>query len=606
MSEAEVLEVGEEPSRPTRPSQPDRADLIGVAVVALAALAWATGLRGADPAHMTDLGLVSMLSPPMVLGLLLLTGGFVAALRRDGPGWLMALHVVVFLALIHGTPAVLYGTLRYSWAWKHTGIVEFITRTGSVDTTLQNSPIYQSWPGFFALSALLTELVGTRAVTRIAMWAPLAFNLANLTALGFLFSSLGVTRRLAWLAIWIFFISNWVGQDYFSPQAMAFCLYLVLLGVVLRGYRLSTPTTPPLAQPIGPRSAAAVAVLLLAAMASSHQITPVVAVLVLTGLVVFRQVRGWYLPVAAAAMTVVWAVTVGRGVLDDEMSSLLGAIGRPLSNAEETLDKAHHSAPTQQFVSQVGRLAVVAVVLLAAIGLFRLWRSRRVDPVVLIIVAAPVALPLLTEFGGEVIFRVFLFAVPGLALLAAAALDPASPEQPAWSARTAGTRRSAWSPARTAVTGTVLVGLLSGFVVAYYGKDQQYYFSEAEISTSQWLLETAPPGSLIIDGSRNYPNQFLNYERFTYVTISREPTESWERVVEDPVDRLGDWLDNPRYPASYLVITKGMKHDMAANGPLPATALDSIEDALRASPRFRLAHETADGVVFNLAPEENR
>ena len=46
---------------------------------------------------------------------------------RTAPGHL--------LALVHGTPAVLYGTLRYSWAYKHVGIVDYILRTGTVDPT---------------------------------------------------------------------------------------------------------------------------------------------------------------------------------------------------------------------------------------------------------------------------------------------------------------------------------------------------------------------------------------------------------------------------------------------------------------------------------------
>ena len=72
----------------------------------------------------------------------------------------------------------------------------------------------------------------------------------------------GLTRntRLVWLALWVFFIITWVGQDYFAPQAMAYALYLACIGLLVR-----RPVT---------RSMLAPFVVMVAAVAASHQITP--------------------------------------------------------------------------------------------------------------------------------------------------------------------------------------------------------------------------------------------------------------------------------------------------------------------------------------------
>ncbi|MCF2436864.1 hypothetical protein LV779_33780 [Streptomyces thinghirensis] len=35
---------------------------------------------------------------------------------------------------------------------------------------------------------------------------------------------------------WLFCVANWVGQDYFSPQSVAFLLHLGVIAVVLRRY----------------------------------------------------------------------------------------------------------------------------------------------------------------------------------------------------------------------------------------------------------------------------------------------------------------------------------------------------------------------------------
>jgi O-antigen/teichoic acid export membrane protein/Ser/Thr protein kinase RdoA (MazF antagonist) len=580
--------------------RPSSSDMVSTLVVLAAALSWVVGFWGADPREMTEIGLVSLITPPALVSLALLTGGFVVALRRNAPGWVLALHVVVLIVLLHGTPAVLYGTLRYSWAWKHTGIVEFITRTGSVDTTVEVTPIYHSWPGFFAVSALLTELVGARHAARLAMWAPVAFNLFNLLAVRALFRSLTSNRRMLWLALWLFFITNWVGQDYFAPQAFAYLLYIAVIAIALRGFRRNVPSPPVLAPPIPRAGALAALVLILGVTASSHQITPFLAMVVLAGLVLFRQIHGWYLPVVGGALMGIWAFTVGNGELTKNTQSLVDSFGRPISNAEETLEKAAGTAPAQQIVSQAGRLVVVALAVLAVVGLFRLWRRKQIDPSVLVIAATPAALPFATEFGGEAIFRVFLFAVPAMALLGAAAIEPVLRRSP-----TDADRDVPWSTARTAVVALLSASLLTGFTVAYYGKDQQYYFTEEEIAAMAWVAENSEEGSLLVEGSRNYPSQFVRYEYFTYVAIAREPTDSWERVLADPVGRLSGWLDNDEYTDTYLMITRSQKIDVDLSGPMPEGSIDAIEQALRDSERFRIAYENRDAVVFALAGEQS-
>ena len=581
-----------------------RADAASIVLVVAAVVAWVVGIWGADPRTMDQTGLLALFEPPMIAGLALLTIGFVLALRRNARGWVYALHLVVLILLLHGTPAVLYDTLRYSWAWKHTGIVEYITRTGSVDTTIEVTPIYHSWPGFFAGSALLTELVGARHAARIAMWAPVVFNLLNVLALRFLFRALTGSRRLVWLALWLFFITNWVGQDYFSPQAMAYLLYIVVIGLALRGFRRALPPRPVPAAPTPPGPTFAVLVLLLAVIASSHQITPFLAMVVLAGLVLFRQLRGWYLPAAAAVTMAAWALTVGAGELEANTRSLVDSFGRPISNAEETFQKTATTAASQQIISQAGRAVVVLLALLSAVGLFRLWRRNAVNPPLLIMAATPAALPFATEFGGEAIFRVFLFAVPAMALLGAAAIDPGVPKVDYSQVRRNRDPRvvdEPWPVLRTIGAFVVSVVLLSGFVTAYYGKDQQYYFTQEEIDASAWVSERARPGSLLIEGSRNYPSQFLNYDHFTYVAIAREPEESQEEVLADPARKLTAWLDNDDYADAYLLITRSQKNDVDISGPMPEGSIDDIEQALRASPNFRVAFQNRDAVVFELA-----
>ena len=111
----------------------------------------------------------------------------------------------------------------------------------------------------------------------------------------------------------------------------------------------------------------------------------------------------------------------------------------------------------------------------------------------------------------------------------------------------------------------------------------------------------------MVEGSRNYPAQFHNYERFTYVAIDREPFESYGPMLVDPAYRLQDWLSDPRYSDGYVLITKGQKFAVDAERYMPVGALDTIETGLRHSPAFRVAYDTGDAVVFVLAdPDGDR
>jgi O-antigen/teichoic acid export membrane protein len=592
----EVLDVLDAPEPEPEPGSVParRRDLGGVLLLGAAAALWVLGLWGEDPRSMTGLGLISLFDAPMVAALVIIVSGFLGAWRRNAPGWLLGAHLVVFVALIHGTPAVFYDTLRYSWAWKHVGIVDFILRTGAVDPGIGNaSAIYHSWPGFFAGTALLTELVGARDAVGLATWAPVAFNLANLVALRYLLRALTADRRMVWLALWIFSISNWIGQDYFSPQAMAFVLHLTILGIVMRSARRRA--APMLAEPLAGSSAAVLFLVLVAAVASSHQITPVMLAVTLAGLVLVRVIRARWLA-GAAVLVAGWAVTVGLRIVQGELGSISDDLFRPVANAEETFSKTRSTLPEQVLVSLAGRGVVLLVGLLAVIGAIRLWRRGCLDRSVLVLGAAPAVVPLATSFGGEVIFRVYLFALPALSLLAAGALV-GGPHRAA-GGRPGHRLRAHLRHLAVAVASLLL---LSGFLFAYYGKDQQYAFTDEEVAAALWVADQGPPGSLLVVGSRNYPGQSRNYEHFVSVAIDREPADGVESLLADPAGRLGDWLDDRRYVRSYLLLTRSQRIDVDTNGAMPPGSLTRIEALLRSSTRFRVAYQNRDAVVFELS-----
>lgn len=199
---------------------------------------WAVALPLTDPTGVSGYGLLAALPPVYYAGLVALTCGFaLCATRRIARPSVLAAHVFALVAMLHATTAILYPEPRFTWTYKHVGVIDYVMAHGSVDRSID---IYQNWPGFFALNAWLSRTAGI-APLDYAGWAEAFFAAAAVAAV--VFAVRGVTRdpRLVWSAAWLFVLANWIGQDYLAPQAFGFFLTVVVLGIVIRCAPVARP-----------------------------------------------------------------------------------------------------------------------------------------------------------------------------------------------------------------------------------------------------------------------------------------------------------------------------------------------------------------------------
>ncbi len=598
--------------------------------LASAILLWGVSLSYVDPRHMTDLGLVSVLPPATYVSFAIVTISYCLVIHRpyvrtprlrSGQALIPLLHVIVLVIMIHGAPAILYGALRYSWAWKHVGMVNYIQRHGSVNPHISVLGAYHNWPGFFALNALITEVAGSASALSFAAWAPVFFNLLNLGALLLIFETFTRDRRLIWLSVWFFYLTNWVGQDYFSPQALNYFLHLIILGICLRWFRVAT--LPPkstikrwlrfdrvaslfhgfasraarseipnvLSRPFQRTGLKAIVILLFAAVVSSHQLTPIMTISALVALVVFQRCNAYSLPILMILLLIIWYRFGAWAFLHGEIESLTASTGQVTDHIDSNLIDLSRASAGQRLVAVMGRRLSALLWGLAFLGGVRRLLQGYWDLSVVLLIIAPFAALVGNSYGGEILFRVYLFTVPFAAFFAAALLYPSPASSKSW-----------WT---TAITVLLSGAMLVGFFFAYFGKERQYYFTRNEVDAAQYLYDVAPAGSLLIEGTRNYPAQFQNYEFYTYVAISREPPESRLEVVAHPVETLSRWMDNDKYAAIYLIITRSQKAENDALGKMPSGSLERIEQALMQSPKFQIIYENEDARIFTLGNGAN-
>ncbi len=567
-------------------------------IIAAAAVLWVWGVSQVDESQMSDIGLISVLPWSFFAALAMMIIGFASVVKIDFTGRMQAGYVIGLTVMLHGIPTFAYEHLRFSWAWNHIGIVDYIQRFGDVNPDISALPAYHNWPGFFGLNAWITESSQLDSALSYASWAPILFNLLFLGALYVMFRAFTDDVRLVWTGILLFTLGNWVGQDYFAPQALAFFLYLLVVAILLRWYGpergdegVRWPEIP--GDRVDPGSfesyaLSGVVLLSLFVIAVSHQLTPVITIAALGALVTFRMIRVAWPLMAMLAFVAVWFLGPAGGFVLDNVQTVMRDIGGFQANIDNNLVDHGVVDHAQQTVSLIARLLSGGILALGGVG----WLRRRNLEIstgrAALLVIVPAMLVVVSSYGGEVVFRAYLFALPFVAYLAA----------------------SLWFPQRN--TGThaftryslaaVIFVLAAALLIADFGADRRQVFSDDEVAAASFIFEAAQPGALIVEGTRDYPRQHRNYETFTFLALDRLPGDSLQELRDDPAERIATWLsDEERYNGGFVIITESQRNTASVLGTLLVPTLDAVEESLITSDLFEVVYESGTARVFALA-----
>ncbi|MFE6721521.1 hypothetical protein ACFVDU_28525 [Streptomyces albidoflavus] len=519
------------------------------------------GLDEAALDAMGGLGLVGVLPWPVFAGAALLVVAFAVLLWPSRPQrLLLGLVLVATVVSLHALPAVVEEQPRFATAWQHLGFLEYLDRTGGSAPALDAR---WSWPGFFAAAAFVLRAGGVTDPAQLAevvRWWPLAVNLLALVPLALLARSVRAGWRARWCGVWFFALSSWVGQDYFSPQSFTYLLYLAFAALLLRwflapaapsGGMLPGEAAAPEATPGQRAVLLAVALALFAAAVPAHQLTPFVMLGVVTVLVVLGRCALRGLPLLLGVVAVGWVCFLAEPYWSGHFDELFGGIGGLGANVTSSVSgRIEGGSATHQLVLYA-RVGLAGLVM--ALACWGWWRRRdagyreRALPVLAFVPAAGFALQ---AYGGEMALRVFLFALPGAALLAALAFFPragTSEGERAWD-------RVSLAPLAALLAGLVLVG---GFLVARWGNEAFERVRPGEVAAMEWVYTQADPTVRLLWLSED-PEESVTpalpwgsraMERVRYV-----PTQA----PRDPVlaDPLAEALREAS-PDSYLIVGRG-------------------------------------------------
>ena len=578
--------------------------LPAVLLVLAAVALWMIALDSVQVRRLDSLGLISQLPFAAFLALLVLGVGFCGALLSPRTTVaLLVLHVVALIVMLYGASALIAQEAPNHVAWRHAGVIGYILREGTVDPTID---AYFNWPGFFFGAALATGLTDMENAVGLAKWAPVVFNLMYMAPLVMLARSATSDPRLVWLSVWTFYLSNWVGQDYLSPQGLTYFLYLTALAIVLTWFRVVSrrPSrlfarlrrgSPSLAElpvaPATPAQRAALAAICAAVIATvmpTHQLTPFALLVALSLLVMANRVWLRGLPVLTTVLLLAWMSFMTLAYLKGHTQALLKQAGKVEQTVSANVGARVHGDPQHLFVVYF-RLGMTALLWVGAtVGWIRRRRTGVASGSLLILALAPFSLLALQAYGGEVLLRAYLFSLPFTSFLAAASLLP--------SPRVGSNRRTALA----ALAATVV--LAGGFLVTRFGNEEIDQFTSGDVRTVDRLYQLAEPGSLLVAAGVNVPWQERDYASYDYETIGRHLRLDGPGPLSDGAlaAQTAGFMAGTRWPAAYLIITRSQKTADGVLGSQPWGNTAALERAVEASPRFTEVYRTPDGKIFKV------
>ena len=582
--------------------------LVG-ALLTVGIAAWSLSLSSIPLDRMDDLGIGPVLPPGIWVGIALVTVGFAVAWWR-GSEPQMALGVLATILVLHGIGVLGEPTMRFATAWQHVGIADYIATHGAVDP---NIDAYFNWPGFFALSGFVSSAMGLENIEPVARFAPLFLNVMYLMPLVVIGRALFDDRRLVWLGIWLFYAYNWIGQDYFSPQGLAFFLYLVVLAVVLRwfkGFSHSGPngrarrwgrlTRQLKVVPDTPSTAGqrvllvGVIAVLVAAIVASHQLTPFALVTATVALALVGWDRLRTLPVAVLLMTLLWAAYMAITYLTGHIHELASDVGAVNSTVSTSVGGRIKGSDGHQTIVQVRLVTMATLWAVALLSFLRSARRGELAPGLLALAVAPFPLLALQSYGGEVVLRIALFSMPFMAFAGAALFVPG--------ARGAGRNRPG-SPFAMAALACFVAVLLVAWPFNRYGNERMDYYPRPEITAMQQLYRIAPAGSALFAASWALPWRYEHYADYYYYSSLSEGSPELNFDQRDP-DKLAravaDRMRAADVDHAYVVITSSTIAQNDLFGPWKPGAQARMRDILAASPLFRVVYRNPDATILQL------
>jgi len=436
---------------------------------------------------------------------------------------LLCFQLLFLITALWLTPALIGSHPFLDCAYRNLGLINGIIEQGHVFRTL-----YLSWPGAHILFATATKL-GAINFEQILGIFPFFMQLLWLLPLYiFLKNILNEARvNYCWAGLWLFSLANWIGQEYFSPQAIAFFLMLTLLTLI---------TSPSIwKEQSYPLPFLLAAGFIIAGIIITHLLTAFATFCILAAFCLAKRAKKpAILIILCLTLILVWDVTGGRNYTGQILSALVGPGGILAFDlkhiVEITIMRSFTGSDSHIAVVQTRMIFSLIFVILGLVGaaltLVKIKRRSTAIPLLAMAIALLLLLPLAKQYGFELFQRLYLLSLPFIAYFGAMLLD-------------LGKKLSA------IILCLLLLIALPLHIVAHYGNAPKDYIPRGEIAYWHFIQDSVSNG--YVTGGLSPESQFMAHAG--YVTVKFEQLK-WDndRLVGEALKggrpyyvNVGEW-----------------------------------------------------------------
>lgn len=476
-------------------------DIIILSIINLNSTPWTLG----------SFGLVSILPFAFFVGLTLFCICYLLLLFYSRSIPVLLVSTVMVVIILFGTPAFIEGAPRFGYVYRMGGVLDYVLRTGHTNSNWNSVGLlsmYQNWPALFDLGATIGQIAKINIVN-ILLYTPVISQLLYIIPLYLIFSTLFKDIKKTFIACFIFFLMNWVNQDYFSSQNIGLFFCLLLFGILLTSMRYEDRTI----------ERKFMIILVFTSLVTSHALSSIVAYLSIIIFIITITIMNkkyntadYVNIVLVLAFTVIIACWSFYGA---QTTMLFEGFSRLIQT--NPVNIILHLEQAQQLGSSTTPdLATILIMYLKMMGAFALFfigilgflvyfssiglNARRMSHEsifcisILFVNAALYVTPL---YSSEAIIRVFLFSIISMTFFALQLLD---------------TKRL-W-----ALLLIFIVLSVPAYLLLHYGKEEVDYYAPSSINGMDFVSYRVPIDANLM--GLNTIDSLKNYEQFNHIEIS--------------------------------------------------------------------------------------
>jgi len=336
----------------------------------------------------------------------------------------------------------------------------------------------------------------------------------------------------------------------------------------------------------------------------SHQLSPYLVVFGVALCTAAGLIRPRWVVVGLGALTVAYLVPHLPYLRNSHNLSgsplnprdILNALSNPFDNAQSSGFDGRQPLPGRSLTALGAPALILGMWVLGMIGAFRRLRAGRPVLMLVLLIASPAFLAFGQNYGGEAIFRIYLFSLPWAAALAASALAP---------------RSGRWGRLRGGMVVVVLSGVAVLFLSSFYGSIELYRVRPGALAAIRYFYDHAEPGSVLGLGAPNVPARVgANYDQFLVGSTPPPLTDVAElqghRLGADDLPTLSR-LYQKHFASSpgkvYLSLSADQDVYAEVLGYMPKGSIAALDRALADSPQWRVFFRNRDAVIYEFVPD---